>query len=190
MKTKHDTQRRTQQTKERLKKKELEYQRDLQRYNEILAKGVENDIPPKRAKCKRRSRRRVVKKIQPPPNHPKRPQYSSLGSAEKTPKQSYSPSTDLPPHLQETTTKSFENKVQLKHTYPELLKIINQNLSLNTIDIPLIHNLAPKNLEYELKRFSIPADFYNSTAELPNYSDANEIDFFFAETLKSDLSLV
>jgi hypothetical protein len=62
----------------------------------------------------------------------------------------------------------------------------------------LIHNLAPKNLEYELQRFAIPSDFYNTkdaSINVPTYSDSttstsNDIDFFFAETLKADLPLV
>lgn len=189
MKRKNETPRRSQRTKDRLKRKENEYQLDLKRYNELLNKGMEYDIPPKRAKCKRRSKR-VLKKIEPPQNYPKRPQFSYSGKSDNVISKPQSQSKDLPPELKESTAKSFENKIQLKHTYPELLKIINQNLSLNTIDISLIHNLVPKNLEYELERFSIPTDFYNNNIEQPNYSEINEIDFFFAETLKSELSLV
>lgn len=88
----------------------------------------------------------------------------------------------------QTTTKSFENRVQLQHTYPELIKLINDNLSRNTIDIPLVHNFAPKNLELEQQRFKIPSNFYKE----PNYSLSitDEMEFFFCESIKNEIPLV
>ncbi|EMG46441.1 hypothetical protein SBY92_002607 [Candida maltosa Xu316] len=174
-------------------KKEKEYKKDYQRYQELIKQNLEKDIPPRRIKkvktvVKELSKKEEEQQLQ--IRCPPRPKYTVTKKKQKA--EVVTPLTgkskELPPLLRESTARSFENQVPFRHTYPELLKIINENLAEDTIDLPLVHNLAPKNIDMESKRFEIPFDFYKDTSHLPSFT--NEIDFLFAETLKSDISLV
>ena len=170
-------------------KKYAEQDSDVKRYQELLKKDLEKDIPPKRAKGKRKARKKPDdQSVLAPIALPQRPKFASARKSKEEVKPNYSNSNALPPSLMQTTTKSFENRVQLQHTYPELIKLINDNLSRNTIDIPLVHNFAPKNVELEQQRFKIPSNFYKE----PNYSLSitDEMEFFFCESIKNEIPLV
>ena len=173
----------------KLQKKNAEHDLDVKRYQELLKKNLENDIPPKRVKGKKKaSGKPDDQNVLAPLMLPQRPKFTSTQKANEEIKSNYSNTDALPPSLMQARTKSFENRVQLQYTYPELIKLINDNLSRNTIDISLVHNFAPKNLELEQQRFAIPSNFYKQT----NYSSSitDEIEFFFCETIKNELPLV
>lgn len=100
-----------------------------------------------------------------------------------------------PPSLTDINRfKSFEDKILLSHSYQELIKLLkseinsnkpnkNENETGESIDIPLLWNLFPKNIDIENKRFDIADPHYFDFQPL-NISSTNlfcseDIDVFF-----------
>ena len=169
-------------------KKYAEQDSDVKRYQELLKKDLEKIFLLNERRERKARKKPDDQSVLAPIALPQRPKFTSARKSKEEVKPNYSNSNALPPSLMQTTTRSFENRVQLQHTYPELIKLINDNLSRNTIDIPLVHNFAPKNLELEQQRFKIPSNFYKE----PNYSLSitDEMEFFFCESIKNEIPLV
>lgn len=100
-----------------------------------------------------------------------------------------------PPSLTDINNfRTFENKVLLSHSYQELIKLLkteinfkkvdeNENGGSEAIDIPLLWNFFPKNIDAEKKRFDI-SDPYSFDFQSLNLSSTNlfcseDIDAFF-----------
>lgn len=104
----------------------------------------------------------------------------------------YNPDKISPPSLTDIKRfTSFEDKILLSHSYQELIKLLkpeiyscNPNHNENEgIDIPLLWNLLPKNIDIEKKRFDI-TDQYSFDFQPLHISSTNlfcseDIDVFF-----------
>lgn len=152
-------------------------------------------------RSKRNKRQKRPTPVEPLPTL-SRPKYiPSTSSTITLKKPIYKSQTTVgaPPAISKETKTSFETKVLLDHTYPELINLIKTNMSLknpelNTIDISLHHKLFPKNLAQETSRFEITPEYYNnenenlllSMTKMNNFS--NDIDMFFKSLNEEEAS--
>ncbi|KAK6460197.1 hypothetical protein DFJ63DRAFT_337574 [Scheffersomyces coipomensis] len=102
-------------------------------------------------------------------NIPKRPQFYSMNKVIPMEKKQ---STNLRNKIKPNTINNIkinnpnhkhEQNIQLDHTYSTLISMIKSNISQDNIDIPLINNLIPKNLNYEHERFQIKNNHDNES---------------------------
>lgn len=104
----------------------------------------------------------------------------------------YNPDKISPPSLRDIKRfKSFEDKVLLSHSYQELIKLLKSEINSSNpnhnenqgIDIPLLWNLLPKNIDIEKKRFDITDpfsfDFQPLHISSTNLFCSEDIDMFF-----------
>ena len=93
----------------------------------------------------------------------------------------------FPPKLEDTqrTTTLFEDKIVLSHSYQELIDKVREGLKDSSIDVALLNQLVPKNLEYEKNRFSLlPAN----THKVDDFSTF-DLDLFL-QRLSQDTSIL
>ncbi|CUM45821.1 uncharacterized protein AC631_04193 [Debaryomyces fabryi] len=108
---------------------------------------------------------------------------------------SYNQDKISPPSLTDINNfRKFEDKVLLSHSYQDLIKLLKSEINIQkvddnekeeseAIDIPLLWNFFPKNIDAEKKRFDI-SDPYSFDFQYLNLSSTNlfcseDIDVFF-----------
>lgn len=121
--------------------------KDQQEYENLLARlGDVDDIPPNRPSLARaKSRRRKKPQPEPNPNQTKKPAYFT--QVREFPK-----GKPVDTAVLKAKARSFEEQVSVQNTYDAMIALIKSRH--NDIDYGLAQGLAPKNIEYESKRFS------------------------------------
>ena len=108
---------------------------------------------------------------------------------------SYKQDKIVPPSLTDINNfRTFEDKVLLSHSYQELIKILKSEINIKkadenekegseAIDIPLLWNFFPKNIDAEKRRFDISYpysyDFQSLNLSSTNLFCSEDIDVFF-----------